>query len=116
MPRPDRTLPAFSVLPGGNTYNPPHAPYVLKQSIVAIPKVTYELVADVSLWFQRYRGIAVAIGAMVDASIIIIENIHKKLEEWDAAGQRTPRRDAIIAAADEHGMAMVFTGVRHFRH
>jgi phosphoribosylaminoimidazolecarboxamide formyltransferase/IMP cyclohydrolase len=26
-------------------------------------------------------------------------------------------RDAeCIAAADEHGMAMVFTGVRHFRH
>lgn len=27
------------------------------------------------------------------------------------------RRDAeVIAAADEHGMAMVFTGIRHFRH
>ena len=27
------------------------------------------------------------------------------------------RRDAeVVAAADEHGMAMVFTGVRHFRH
>jgi phosphoribosylaminoimidazolecarboxamide formyltransferase/IMP cyclohydrolase len=27
------------------------------------------------------------------------------------------RRDAeVIAAADEHDMAMVFTGVRHFRH
>jgi len=26
-------------------------------------------------------------------------------------------RDAeVIAAADEHGMAMVFTGIRHFRH
>jgi phosphoribosylaminoimidazolecarboxamide formyltransferase/IMP cyclohydrolase len=26
-------------------------------------------------------------------------------------------RDAeVIAAADEHGMAMAFTGVRHFRH
>jgi phosphoribosylaminoimidazolecarboxamide formyltransferase/IMP cyclohydrolase len=26
-------------------------------------------------------------------------------------------RDAeVIAAADEHGVAMVFTGVRHFRH
>ena len=24
--------------------------------------------------------------------------------------------DEVIAAADEHGMAMVFTGVRHFRH
>jgi phosphoribosylaminoimidazolecarboxamide formyltransferase/IMP cyclohydrolase len=27
------------------------------------------------------------------------------------------KRDAeVIAAADEHGIAMVFTGVRHFRH
>jgi phosphoribosylaminoimidazolecarboxamide formyltransferase/IMP cyclohydrolase len=27
------------------------------------------------------------------------------------------RRDAeVIAAADEHGLAMVFTGMRHFRH
>ena len=24
--------------------------------------------------------------------------------------------DEVIAAANEHGMAMVFTGVRHFRH
>ena len=27
------------------------------------------------------------------------------------------KRDAeVIAAADEHGIAMVFTGTRHFRH
>jgi len=26
------------------------------------------------------------------------------------------RDDDVIAAADEHGMAMVFTGLRHFRH
>jgi phosphoribosylaminoimidazolecarboxamide formyltransferase/IMP cyclohydrolase len=26
------------------------------------------------------------------------------------------RDDEVITAADEHGMAMVFTGVRHFRH
>ena len=27
------------------------------------------------------------------------------------------KRDAeVIAAADEHGIAMVFTGMRHFRH
>ena len=26
------------------------------------------------------------------------------------------RDDEVIAAADEHGIAMVFTGVRHFRH
>ena len=26
------------------------------------------------------------------------------------------RDDEVIAAADEHGIAMVFTGARHFRH
>jgi hypothetical protein len=26
------------------------------------------------------------------------------------------RDDEIIAAADEHGIAMIFTGTRHFRH
>jgi AICAR transformylase/IMP cyclohydrolase PurH len=26
------------------------------------------------------------------------------------------RDNEVIAAADEHGLAMVFTGVRHFRH
>ncbi len=26
------------------------------------------------------------------------------------------RDDEVIATADEHGMAMVFTGMRHFRH
>jgi phosphoribosylaminoimidazolecarboxamide formyltransferase/IMP cyclohydrolase len=26
------------------------------------------------------------------------------------------RDDEVIAAANEHGMAMVFTGLRHFRH
>jgi len=33
-------------------------------------------------------GIAIAIGAMVDASIIMVENAHKKLEEWEAEKQR----------------------------
>ena len=26
------------------------------------------------------------------------------------------RDDEVIAAADEHGLVMIFTGVRHFRH
>ncbi|MEP6862272.1 MAG: CusA/CzcA family heavy metal efflux RND transporter [Deltaproteobacteria bacterium] len=54
-------------------------------------------------------GIAVAIGAMVDASIIIIENIHKKLEEWERDGCTTPRLDAIIAAMQEVGPSVFFS-------
>jgi len=26
------------------------------------------------------------------------------------------RDEEVVAAADEHGMAMVLTGIRHFRH
>ncbi len=54
-------------------------------------------------------GIAVAIGAMVDASIIIIENIHKKLSEWDAAGQQEPRTAVIIHAMQEVGPSIFFS-------
>ncbi|HSE39493.1 MAG TPA: efflux RND transporter permease subunit, partial [Acidobacteriota bacterium] len=33
-------------------------------------------------------GIAVAIGAMVDASIVVVEQTHKKLEHWEAEGRQ----------------------------
>ena len=33
-------------------------------------------------------GIAVAIGAMVDAAIVVVEQTHKKLEHWEAEGRR----------------------------
>ena len=58
-------------------------------------------------------GIAVAIGAMVDAAIIIIENIHKKLEQWDddASDDSSPggRTTAIIEAMQEVGPSIFFS-------
>ena len=54
-------------------------------------------------------GIAIAIGAMVDASIIMVENAHKKLEEWDHAGQPGSRVDVIIEAAKEVGPSLFFS-------
>ncbi|HCC54855.1 MAG TPA: CusA/CzcA family heavy metal efflux RND transporter [Desulfobulbaceae bacterium] len=54
-------------------------------------------------------GIAIAIGAMVDASIIMVENAHKKLEEWDNAGQPGNRVEVIIEAAKEVGPSLFFS-------
>jgi Cu(I)/Ag(I) efflux system membrane protein CusA/SilA len=54
-------------------------------------------------------GIVVAIGAMVDASIIIIENIHKKLEIWEAEGRPTPRREVVVGAMQEVGPTIFFS-------
>lgn len=54
-------------------------------------------------------GIAIAIGAMVDASIIMVENAHKKLEDWEHAGRPGNRIDVIIEAAKEVGPSLFFS-------
>jgi Cu(I)/Ag(I) efflux system membrane protein CusA/SilA len=54
-------------------------------------------------------GIAIAIGAMVDAAIIMVENAHKKLEEWEQRGSPGKRTDVIIAAAQEVGPSLFFS-------
>jgi Cu(I)/Ag(I) efflux system membrane protein CusA/SilA len=51
-------------------------------------------------------GIAVAIGAMIDAAIVMIENAHKRLERL---APDTPRLDAIINACKEVGPALFFS-------
>jgi Cu(I)/Ag(I) efflux system membrane protein CusA/SilA len=58
-------------------------------------------------------GIAIAIGAMVDAAVVMIENAHKKIEAWHAAhpgeelkGER--HWQVMIDAAVEVGPALFF--------
>ncbi|MBI4887246.1 MAG: efflux RND transporter permease subunit [Acidobacteria bacterium] len=51
-------------------------------------------------------GIAIAIGAMVDAAIIMIENAHKHLEHDSGA---KPRKDILIEAAKEVGRPLFFS-------
>ncbi len=48
-------------------------------------------------------GIAIAIGAMVDAAIVVVEQTHKKLEEWDRTGRRVEYRAVVIEAVKEVG-------------
>ncbi len=54
-------------------------------------------------------GIAIAIGAMVDASIIMVENAHKKLEEWEEGGRQESRARVITEAAKEVGPSLFFS-------
>jgi Cu(I)/Ag(I) efflux system membrane protein CusA/SilA len=51
-------------------------------------------------------GIAIAIGAMVDAAIVMIENAHKHLER---AAPDKPRSEVLIEAAVEVGPALFFS-------
>jgi Cu(I)/Ag(I) efflux system membrane protein CusA/SilA len=51
-------------------------------------------------------GIAIAVGAMVDASIVLVENAHKRLEK---APPGVPRGEIIISATKEVGPAIFFS-------
>jgi len=51
-------------------------------------------------------GIAIAIGAMVDAAIVMIENAHKRLERAPPGSSRT---DVLVKAAIQVGPALFFS-------
>jgi Cu(I)/Ag(I) efflux system membrane protein CusA/SilA len=54
-------------------------------------------------------GIAIAIGAMVDASIVLTENAHKHLEVWDKGGRKEPRDSILLPAMKEVGRPIFFS-------
>jgi Cu(I)/Ag(I) efflux system membrane protein CusA/SilA len=54
-------------------------------------------------------GVAIAIGAMVDAAIVMIENAHKHIERIKEDHSNAERAEAIIAACREVGPALFFS-------
>ncbi len=71
------------------------------------------LIAYVCMWalgissnIMSLGGIAIAIGAMIDAAIVMIENAHKHLER---ASPDKPRTEVLIEAASEVGPSLFFS-------
>ena len=71
------------------------------------------LIAYVCMWalgissnIMSLGGIAIAIGAMIDAAIVMIENAHKHLER---APKDKPRTEVLIEAASEVGPSLFFS-------
>jgi Cu(I)/Ag(I) efflux system membrane protein CusA/SilA len=69
-----------------------------------VPMLYQGLTANV----MSLGGIAVAIGAMVDASIIVVENAHKRLEEWERGGRPGERNAVLLTAMQEVGPSLFF--------
>nr|MBA2627976.1 efflux RND transporter permease subunit [Gemmatimonadales bacterium] len=51
-------------------------------------------------------GLAIAVGAMIDAAIVMVENLHKHLEHDAAHGRQRPHTEVVIEAAREVGPAL----------
>jgi Cu(I)/Ag(I) efflux system membrane protein CusA/SilA len=94
----------------------------LRSALVAIVSLPLGILAAFSVmnWqgvnanIMSLGGIAIAIGAMVDAAVVMIENAHKHVEAWNHAnpGRRatTLEQAALIAdAAAEVGPALFFS-------
>jgi len=54
-------------------------------------------------------GIAIAIGAMADAAIIVVENVHKRLEAWESSGGESSRSAVVVSALQEVGRPLFFS-------
>ncbi|TFI59766.1 efflux RND transporter permease subunit [Sphingomonas parva] len=92
----------------------------LRSALVAILTLPLGvLIAFIVMRFQGINanilslgGIALAIGAMVDAAVVMIENAHKKLEHASADGrpiEEMVRRRVLVEAAVEVGPALFFS-------
>jgi Cu(I)/Ag(I) efflux system membrane protein CusA/SilA len=91
----------------------------LRSSLVAVVTLPLGILAaftvmdlqGVNANIMSLGGIAIAIGAMVDAAIVMIENAHKKLEHAKANEGISERRrvELIVEAAVEVGPALFFS-------
>jgi Cu(I)/Ag(I) efflux system membrane protein CusA/SilA len=43
-------------------------------------------------------GIAIAVGALVDAAIVVVEQVHKGLEKWEKEGRREEYQEVVVRA------------------
>jgi Cu(I)/Ag(I) efflux system membrane protein CusA/SilA len=75
-------------------------PLITMPAAVLISIIPLRLMG-ISVNVMSIAGIAIAFGELVDASIVIVEQTHKKLEKWEKAGRPGRHRDVVIAALKE---------------
>ncbi len=90
--------------------------FLLHLRSALIPIITMPLailIAFIPMYFlgvgmniMSIGGIIVAIGDMVDAAIIMVDNAHKRLEEWERKGRKGDRTQILIDSAKEVGPAI----------
>ncbi len=55
----------------------------------------------ISVNIMSLAGVAIAFGELIDASIVVAEQTHKKLERWERDGRPGSHRDVVLGAIKE---------------
>lgn len=82
--------------------------------IITLPIATF--ISFIPMYYMRLTsnvmslgGIAIAIGAMVDSAIVMVENAHKKLSVWELEGRKGDYHEILIKAMKEVGRPSFFS-------
>jgi copper/silver efflux system protein len=55
----------------------------------------------ISANIMSLSGVAIAFGELIDASIVVVEQTHKKLEVWQRNGSKTDSKEVVLSAIKE---------------
>ena len=83
-------------------------PVLLLPAAILLSFVPMRLLG-ISANIMSLGGIAIAVGAMVDAAIIVVENVHKRLERWEAEGEPGSRTAVVVEGLQEVGRPIFFS-------
>ena len=72
-------------------------PILTIPAAVLISFIPFRLMG-ISANIMSLGGIAIAIGALVDAAIVVVEQTHKNLDQWDKSGRQGDYREVVIKA------------------
>jgi len=64
--------------------------------------------AGITVNVMSLAGIVISIGVMVDAAVVLVENVHKRLDRWEKRGRKEDRQQVIIEATKQVGRPIFF--------
>ena len=64
--------------------------------------------AGITVNVMSLAGIVISIGVMVDAAVVLVENVHKRLDRWEKRGRKENREQVIIEATKQVGRPIFF--------
>ncbi len=75
-------------------------PLVTMPAAVLISFIPFRMMG-ISINVMSLAGVAIAFGELIDASIVVVEQTHKKLEQWERAGRPGSHVDVVVTAVKE---------------
>ena len=75
-------------------------PLVTMPAAVLVSFIPFRMMG-ISVNVMSLTGVAIAFGELIDASIVVVEQTHKKLERWEREGRPGSHLDVVVSAVKE---------------